>query len=90
MGVVEELFSVVLINFSLRHYILLRVGLLSDSALSQAASLGPTYIPAPPPGTESILLLPSPNWGCFSPGPKRTVFSAFFQWFKASVPSRTR
>lgn len=68
MVLVEELFPVVLINLSLRHCILLWVGFPSDSALSQAANLGPTYIPAPPPGTESILLFPSPNWGCFSPG----------------------
>lgn len=71
--VVEELFSV-LINLSLRHYILLRVCLLSDFALSQAARLGPTYIPAFPPRTESILLLPSHNWDCFSQGPKGLSF----------------
>lgn len=56
VALTEEFFPVVLINLSLRHYILLRVGFPSDTALSQAADLGPTYIPAPPPGTEYFTL----------------------------------
>ena len=75
----------ILSNLSLRHY---SCGLAFSVVLPcfRLQVLAQHIYVAAPPGTESILLLPFPNWDYFSPGSSRTVFLAFFQWFKVFVP----